>query len=195
MSAVLQEVNAGIAAAPVIAKPATSEPDASAEHAHQHRDSLDAQEAAKARNALFAKMFADRAAATKREADEEARHAAYVQQQEQKEHKDQKEQKEQKEQQTTEAKAAKSAIASAGPVPAPAPAAPAARTEKESANRPFSLQDFQIGRLLGKGKFGSVYLARELRSGTQKLVALKVLNKGFISKMKQRKQVMRESRV
>ena len=72
MSAVLQEVNAGIAAAPVIAKPATSEPDASAEHAHQHRDSLDAQEAAKARNALFAKMFADRAAATKREADEEA---------------------------------------------------------------------------------------------------------------------------
>ena len=35
---------------------------------------------------------------------------------------------------------------------------------------------------LGKGKFGSVYLARELRSGTQKLVALKVLNKAQLSK-------------
>lgn len=36
----------------------------------------------------------------------------------------------------------------------------------------WTLQDFEIGRPLGKGKFGSVYLAREKQS--KFIVALKV---------------------
>jgi aurora kinase A len=42
----------------------------------------------------------------------------------------------------------------------------------------WSLADFDIGQALGKGKFGSVYLAREKSS--KFIVALKVL---FISKV------------
>jgi serine/threonine protein kinase len=38
--------------------------------------------------------------------------------------------------------------------------------------REFSLSDFDIGRPLGKGKFGNVYLAREKKS--KFIVALKV---------------------
>ena len=37
----------------------------------------------------------------------------------------------------------------------------------------MSLDDFQVGRPLGKGKFGSVYLARDKETGV--LVALKVV--------------------
>ncbi|XP_068034089.1 LOW QUALITY PROTEIN: aurora kinase B-like, partial [Anomalospiza imberbis] len=44
--------------------------------------------------------------------------------------------------------------------------------------RTFSLEDFEVGRPLGKGKFGNVYLARERRSGF--LVALKVLFKSQV---------------
>jgi len=36
----------------------------------------------------------------------------------------------------------------------------------------WSLADFEIGRPLGKGKFGNVYLARELK--TKYIIALKV---------------------
>ena len=39
----------------------------------------------------------------------------------------------------------------------------------------WSLADFEIGKPLGKGKFGHVYLAREKRS--KFLVALKILYK------------------
>ena len=36
----------------------------------------------------------------------------------------------------------------------------------------WSINDFQLGRGLGKGKFGNVYLARQ--KSTHKVVALKV---------------------
>ena len=44
----------------------------------------------------------------------------------------------------------------------------------------WTLEDFEIGKPLGRGKFGSVYLAREKK--TQALVALKVLFKKQIEK-------------
>ena len=47
---------------------------------------------------------------------------------------------------------------------------------------PWKLSDFEIGRPLGKGKFGNVYLAREKR--TKFIVALKVLFKSQLQKEK-----------
>jgi hypothetical protein len=41
--------------------------------------------------------------------------------------------------------------------------------------RPWVLDDFEMGKPLGKGKFGNVYIAREKRTGV--VVALKVLSK------------------
>ena len=85
----------------------------------------------------------------------------------------------------------------AKPVPAPAPAAQTAQPAAQSAAKPVAkpmvkagakpvtkavaaksgmndlkLADFEIGRPLGKGKFGNVYLARHKTS--KKVVALKV---------------------
>ena len=40
------------------------------------------------------------------------------------------------------------------------------------ANKKWSLRDFEIGKPLGRGKFGMVYLARERK--TKFIVALKV---------------------
>ncbi|XP_064593915.1 aurora kinase B isoform X1 [Zonotrichia leucophrys gambelii] len=54
----------------------------------------------------------------------------------------------------------------------------------------FSLEDFEVGRPLGKGKFGNVYLARERRSGF--LVALKVLFKSQVEKEGVEHQLRRE---
>lgn len=48
-------------------------------------------------------------------------------------------------------------------------------TRKESLNsegRPFTLEDFDIGKKLGSGRFGNVYLVREKRHGF--MLALKV---------------------
>ena len=42
----------------------------------------------------------------------------------------------------------------------------------------WKLEDFEIGRPLGKGKFGNVYLAREKRS--KYIIALKVLFKSQV---------------
>ena len=36
---------------------------------------------------------------------------------------------------------------------------------KGQEENPWKLEDFEIGRPLGKGKFGNVYLAREKKSG------------------------------
>ena len=47
-------------------------------------------------------------------------------------------------------------------------------------NNRWTLEDFDIGRPLGKGKFGNVYLAREKRS--KYIVALKVLFKSQLQK-------------
>ena len=54
----------------------------------------------------------------------------------------------------------------------------------------WTLADFDVGRPLGKGKFGSVYLARERSSGY--VVALKVLFKGQLRSAKVEHQLRRE---
>ncbi|GAA5907225.1 hypothetical protein JCM6882_008395 [Rhodosporidiobolus microsporus] len=56
---------------------------------------------------------------------------------------------------------------------------------------PFSLSSFEIGRPLGKGKFGRVYMART-KSESKYIVALKCLFKEEIVKNKVEKQVRRE---
>ena len=52
------------------------------------------------------------------------------------------------------------------------------------------MNDFEIGRPLGKGKFGNVYLAREKRS--KFIVALKVLFKSQLQKAQVEHQLRRE---
>nr|XP_021550384.1 aurora kinase B isoform X2 [Neomonachus schauinslandi] len=56
--------------------------------------------------------------------------------------------------------------------------------------RSFTIEDFEIGRPLGKGKFGNVYLAREKKSHF--IVALKVLFKSQIEKEGVEHQLRRE---
>ena len=54
----------------------------------------------------------------------------------------------------------------------------------------WKLDDFDIGRPLGKGKFGNVYLAREKAS--KYIVALKVLFKSQLQKAQVEHQLRRE---
>lgn len=54
----------------------------------------------------------------------------------------------------------------------------------------WTLDDFDIGRPLGKGKFGNVYLAREKKS--QYIVALKILFKSQLTKSGVEHQLRRE---
>ncbi len=54
----------------------------------------------------------------------------------------------------------------------------------------WKLEDFDIGRPLGKGKFGNVYLAREKKS--KYIVALKVLFKSQLQKAQVEHQLRRE---
>ncbi|KFM69803.1 Aurora kinase A, partial [Stegodyphus mimosarum] len=54
----------------------------------------------------------------------------------------------------------------------------------------FTIDDFDIGRPLGRGKFGRVYLAREKNS--QFIVALKVISKTKLIKHRVEKQLLRE---
>jgi serine/threonine protein kinase len=54
----------------------------------------------------------------------------------------------------------------------------------------WKLSDFEIGRPLGRGKFGNVYLAREKR--TKYIVALKVLYKEQLKKESVEHQLRRE---
>jgi serine/threonine protein kinase len=54
----------------------------------------------------------------------------------------------------------------------------------------WSLDNFEIGRPLGKGKFGNVYLAREIN--TKYIVALKVLFKSQLQKCQMEHQLRRE---
>jgi len=60
----------------------------------------------------------------------------------------------------------------------------------QSARKRWQLDDFEIGKALGKGKFGNVYLARE--RSTQFIVALKVLFKKDLEKHKVFHQLRRE---
>lgn len=64
-----------------------------------------------------------------------------------------------------------------------------AKTSSEQRKR-WELSDFDIGKPLGKGKFGNVYLAREKKS--KFLVALKVLFKSNIKETNNEHQVRRE---
>ncbi|KAJ1646169.1 spindle assembly checkpoint kinase [Coemansia asiatica] len=59
-----------------------------------------------------------------------------------------------------------------------------------SGNRHWALSDFDIGRVLGKGKFGRAYLAREKNTGF--ICALKVLFKAELQESKIEKQLRRE---
>jgi len=60
----------------------------------------------------------------------------------------------------------------------------------KSGGKRWSLNDFEIGRPLGKGKFGNVYLAREKKS--KYIVALKVLFKSQLIKNNVQHQLRRE---
>lgn len=62
--------------------------------------------------------------------------------------------------------------------------------KKEEKKKSWTLSDFELGRPLGKGKFGNVYLAREIES--QYVVALKVLFKSQILDSEIEHQVRRE---
>ena len=62
--------------------------------------------------------------------------------------------------------------------------------EKARKGKQWSLDDFEIGKPLGRGKFGSVYLAREKK--TKYIVALKVLQKSQLLKSGVEHQLRRE---
>nr|XP_005489097.1 aurora kinase A [Zonotrichia albicollis] len=64
------------------------------------------------------------------------------------------------------------------------------KTSEETRRRQWSLDDFEIGRPLGKGKFGNVYLAREKQS--KFILALKVLFKAQLEEAGVEHQLRRE---
>ncbi|KAI9193321.1 AGC family protein kinase [Polychytrium aggregatum] len=70
------------------------------------------------------------------------------------------------------------------PLPQPLP------QPEQNGSTCWSIDDFDVGRPLGKGKFGRVYLAREKKSGY--VVALKILFKTEILENKVEKQLRRE---
>lgn len=64
------------------------------------------------------------------------------------------------------------------------------KAEDSAEKKRWSLDDFDIGKPLGRGKFGSVYLAREKK--TKFVVALKVLFKSQLQKAQVEHQLRRE---
>ncbi|KAL6189441.1 hypothetical protein ACLB2K_040830 [Fragaria x ananassa] len=68
-----------------------------------------------------------------------------------------------------------------------------ATTESDPATRKWSLNDFEIGKPLGRGKFGRVYVAREAKS--KYVVALKVIFKKQIEKYRIHHQLRREMEI
>ena len=78
------------------------------------------------------------------------------------------------------------------PPSAPKPKAAQPRTVDEEVlvPKPWSLADFDIGKPLGRGKFGNVYLGREKR--TQAVIALKVIFKRQVEKHNVLKQLKEE---
>lgn len=67
---------------------------------------------------------------------------------------------------------------------------PAQKSSGKSSKKAWSLDNFEIGRALGKGKFGNVYLARERQS--MFILALKVLFKKQLEKAGVEHQLRRE---
>jgi aurora kinase len=61
---------------------------------------------------------------------------------------------------------------------------------QQGAKEQWALADFEVGKALGKGKFGHVYLAKEKRSGY--IVALKMLFKSELVSSSVEKQLRRE---
>ena len=68
--------------------------------------------------------------------------------------------------------------------------APPAQAADQGRKKSWELSDFDIGKPLGRGKFGNVYLAREKRS--RHVVALKVLFKSQLAKAGVEHQLRRE---
>lgn len=77
-----------------------------------------------------------------------------------------------------------------GPARNNAPTKVTEEIEGDCKTRKWSLADFEIGKPLGKGKFGHVYLARERRSNF--IVALKIIYKSELEAAKVEKQLRRE---
>ncbi|XP_019353949.1 aurora kinase B isoform X2 [Alligator mississippiensis] len=75
-------------------------------------------------------------------------------------------------------------------VPGRVPVEAGAQVAPQPPLKTLSIEDFEIGRPLGKGKFGNVYLARE--KGSHFLVALKVLFKSQMEKEGVEHQLRRE---
>lgn len=85
----------------------------------------------------------------------------------------------------------KPGLATAASVAPPTSTAlPAMVGEPETTRKAWTLEDFDIGRPLGRGKFGNVYLARERR--TKYIVALKVLFKSQLQQANVEHQLRRE---
>ena len=63
-------------------------------------------------------------------------------------------------------------------------------TDNADDRRQWTLKDFKLIKLLGKGRFGKVFKARELK--TNYVVALKILNKAHLLKEKAETQLRRE---
>ncbi|XP_014506893.1 serine/threonine-protein kinase Aurora-3 isoform X1 [Vigna radiata var. radiata] len=63
----------------------------------------------------------------------------------------------------------------------------------ENSERQWCISDFEIGKPLGKGKFGRVYVARERKS--KFVVALKVISKEQLEKYKIHHQLRREMEI
>ena len=77
--------------------------------------------------------------------------------------------------------------------PATASASSASSEARSASSEPakqWELTDFDIGKPLGRGKFGNVYLAREKKS--HYIVALKVLFKSQLAKAGVEHQLRRE---
>ncbi|KAK2353957.1 Serine/threonine-protein kinase Aurora-3 [Trifolium repens] len=63
----------------------------------------------------------------------------------------------------------------------------------ENVKREWSINDFEIGKPLGRGKFGRVYVAREIKS--KYVIALKVIFKEQLEKYKIHHQLRREMEI
>lgn len=66
---------------------------------------------------------------------------------------------------------------------------PTQQPSQQPQEKQWCLNDFQVGKMLGQGKFGSVYLAREKQSGF--VVALKCLYKQQLVDNRIQHQLMR----
>lgn len=63
-------------------------------------------------------------------------------------------------------------------------------TNTRQKTREWTLNDFEVGRPLGRGKFGNVYLAREIES--KFVLALKVVYKAQLGSNNLKRQLQRE---